>query len=941
MEFLLQVPMAMPERARAVLRYIRPGAGGRAALVCLTIVLASTALGGWLYFQRLTQLERATALVAGQARAHLEAWMEARLNGMHMLSMHWPDDYQGNPAAFVRDATIMQQRLPGLLALNWVDPDGVIRVVVPESANRAALGSDLFAHSNPDVTRALTQARQTGEPARTRVLDLLQGGAGFAFYWPVRGARGAPAGFVNGVFRADDLIAASSLAQELGGSFHIELYETEGSVAWSNAPASTRPWPLLTERQVPMIGGPPLVLAMAPSPQTISRSLSLTQIVALLGVCYLVAILLAWLVHQRGLEQAEVRRSERKFRELVELLPHPVYVKDADGHFTFVNRALAGVAGCPAAALLGAGVERLPLTEEERAQMASADAQVLASGEAMALRQESFRDAAGRDRVLEMVRVPFLDPVTGTRSVLGMGVDVTERQESEAYGARIASALNQAGEAITVLDRRGRIVFANPAFAAMMGFGGRSVIGLNMDVFAVDGSDDDDLLAEIAETVGRGETWKRRYSSNWGDGVERVRDATVAPLRDAQGRPNGFIGVLRDVTREQQLEDELRQSQKLEAVGQLAGGIAHDFNNLLTVILGYSVQLRDQAPAGSAEATAVTEIERAAERAADLTGQLLTFSRRRSRRSAVARLNDVIIGLNPMLTRLIGENIAVELELDAAVAEVSAATGELEQIVVNLCLNARDAMPDGGRLRVWTAFRDGTDAPRRPVDLKPGRYAVIGVTDHGCGMTSEVQQRIFEPFFTTKEVGAGTGLGLATVYGIAEQRGGGVHVESAPGRGSTLSVWLPVAAAAADPAAAAEPAVAAPPRAGARVLVVEDEQGIRQLLRTALERAGHEVISAADGIDALQRCADVGDLDLLISDVVMPRMSGPELRDHLLRRHPGLRVLFVSGYSPDQAQTGPLPPGDAFLGKPFRTGDVLDAVARLLGNDAARLAANR
>jgi len=298
----------------------------------------------------------------------------------------------------------------------------------------------------------------------------------------------------------------------------------------------------------------------------------------------------------------------------------------------------------------------------------------------------------------------------------------------------------------------------------------------------------------------------------------------------------------------------------------------------------------------------------------------------------VAHLNDVARSLGPMLTRLIGERVTVHLDLDPAVAEVAAATSELEQIIVNLCVNARDAMPEGGTITLWTMLRDSGEASAlvRP-DLPAGRYAVLGVTDTGVGMADEVQQRIFDPFFTTKEIGAGTGLGLSTVYGIAEQRGGGVQLDSAPGRGSTLAVWLPVAAAPEAAATLHDLPVRAPRLAGRTVLVVEDEEGIRQLAVSALEQSGYRVAAAADGQAALEVCEALDDgPDVLVTDVVMPRMGGPELRELLISRYPGLQVLFITGYAPQrQGAAAPLP-GDMVLEKPFRTSELSRRVAQLL-----------
>jgi len=902
-----------------------------AASVFIGIALAVFVVVAWMYGERLRQLEASTSVVAGQAGTYLSAWIDARLAVVETLTMRWPEAYADDPAAFRRDAHRLLERLPGLLAVNWVDGAGIIRRVVPVQANHDVLGSNLYSHPDPDVPRALAEAARTGEPTHTRTVELLQGGAGFAVYWPVRGSDGAPEGFVNGVVRARELIDTSRLAAELGADYRLELRDVGGAVTWSTAADEPPPWRLASERRVPIPGGLDLQLSLAPTPIAIARATGKPQFAVLLGSGWLLGALLGWLMWRRVLDQERIRGSERRLREMLDLLPHPVYVKDAGGRFTFVNHALAQACGASPGDLIGATAAALPGSAAERDDFSAADARVISRGEAAPAGEEWFTDAAGGRRLLEITRVPFRDPLRGQRGVIGIGVDVTARHEAESLGARIASALDQAGEAITVLDVEGRIVFANPAFIDMMDFHGHDVRGLTMAAFAVPGSNDDELIASIASTLKRGEPWRDRYRSTWSDGVDRVRDATVTAVQDESGRLTGYVGVLRDVTREQQLEDELRQSQKLEAVGQLAGGIAHDFNNLLTVILGYAATLQETVPADGPAAAAAREIEQASERAASLTGKLLTFSRRRTAEVASADLNAAVSNLAPMVERIIGENISVEVALDAAVGTVSGDAGEFEQIILNLCVNARDAQKDGGALKLWTALRDADTAPAdvRP-PLAPGIYGVLGVTDSGVGMSAALQERVFEPFFTTKQVGAGTGLGLSMVYGIAEQRGGGVHLESAPGQGTTLTVWLP----ASEPAAAEvalQSAAATPVTVPAgTILVAEDEAGIRELMTHTLQRAGYRVVSATDGVDAMDRAAALEALDLLVTDVVMPRMGGLELRDRLTRCVPGLKVLFVSGYAPMESGAENLIPGDDLLAKPFRPGALLEKVAELL-----------
>lgn len=901
----------------------------------VAIALAGTLAAVWLYQDRQRVLEQGVAVVTQQAGSHLAAWVDARVALVEVLVDQRPRDGEVDLEAFRRDAQALLARTPGLLALNWVEPDGRIRVVVPAAGNEAARGRNLFAHPEADVARAIGEAQQQRVITRTRSIELFQGGSGFGIYWPVQARDGSLLGFVNGVVRARELVETSRLAAELGVGHWIALKDVDGAVAWSNAPQTPDAWALAAQQRVP-VPGLDWVLTVAPNPSSIAAVVAWPQLILLLIGSYLLAAWAGFVVWRHGREREQLFESERMLSRLLDLLPHPVYVKDASGHFSFVNRALAEACGQPAAAMLGAGWESVPGKEAERRLAQKADDAALHGEDtegsttlmSTPVSEIPLTDLRGRRRLLQMARILFRDPLTDAPALLGIGVDVTDRHEAEGLRERIATALDQAGDAIAVLDIRGRIEFANSAFIDMMGLRNPDVRGMGIDAFAVPGSDDDSLIEEIRATLMRGDVWKQRYNSAWADG-DRVRDASVAPFRNASGRIAGFIGVLRDMTREQELEEELRQSQRLEALGRLSGGIAHDFNNLLTVILGYAEAVREQ-PGDPGTLDAAAEIQRAAERAAALTRQLLTFSRRGQDKSAAAELNVVVRDLLPMVARLIGEDISVEQALDSAVQWVGADPSEIEQIIVNLCVNARDAMPEGGRIEIRSRLAPASRLPRGTRSrLQADTYAVLEVADDGEGMTPEVQGRVFEPFFTTKAVGEGSGLGLSTVYGIVEQRGGAVELQSAPGAGTVLTIWLPVVEAP-ESAAVFDPVVASSQLPGATIMVVEDERGIRDLMKVTLEQAGYCVLVAKDGSAALDLARREQAIDLLVTDVVMPHMGGFELRDRLLELRPSLPVLFVSGYAPGHRRAGNLRPGDVILEKPFRPQALRARVAELL-----------
>ena len=403
----------------------------------------------------------------------------------------------------------------------------------------------------------------------------------------------------------------------------------------------------------------------------------------------------------------------------------------------------------------------------------------------------------------------------------------------------------------------------------------------------------------------------------------RAKDGTLFDV-DLVARPLEFAGrrarlvLARDVTAHRQLEEQLRQSQKMEAVGQLAGGIAHDFNNLLTAILGSTQLLLHATPPGDSRREDAEEIRNAGLRAAELTRQLLAFSRRQVLAPRVLELNAVVANMEKMLRRLIGEDIELVISLDPAAGAVNADPGQLEQVLLNLVVNARDAMPSGGRVAVETARVTLADElVERRHRLPPGDYVRLTVADSGLGMDETTQAHLFEPFFTTKEVGKGTGLGLATVYGIVKQSGGYIWVYSEPGRGTTVKVYLPRVAGGAEAMPAPEPQAL---RGGQEtVLLVEDSAPVRALARRSLEAWGYTVVDAADGPAAVALATEhAGGIDLLVTDVVMPGMSGRELAELLGPARPSMKVLYTSGYTDDaMVRQGVLNAGVAFLQKPF------------------------
>jgi PAS domain S-box-containing protein len=541
----------------------------------------------------------------------------------------------------------------------------------------------------------------------------------------------------------------------------------------------------------------------------------------------------------------------------------------------------------------------------------------------------------GEDRAIELMRAGARDVVTKENP--GRLAPAVERELREAHERRerrraeealrareqqYRELFENASDMVFTIDLQGRFTSVNRACEAITGYTREEALTLGIgDVLAPEHQ----ALAARLSSVPTGPMTQRRLVQLTIIGKHGRRIVTEVSWRPIvrDGGVASVEGIARDLTERRRLEEQLRQAQKMEAVGRLAGGIAHDFNNLLMAVTGYSELLLERLAHDDSLRRTAEEIRNAAARAAGLTRQLLTFSRKQVLRPAVIDLNVVVAELESMLRRLIGEDVVFSTVLAPGAAQVKADRGQIEQVIVNLVVNARDAMPGGGRLvvairRVSIALPESDGYPGLP----PGEYVVVEVQDTGVGMSDEIQSHLFEPFFTTKDPGKGTGLGLSTAYGIVAQSGGRIIVQSAEGVGSSFRVLLP-AEQGAVPKAPGRRGFGALPRGSETVLLVEDEQGVRELIRDFLLRCGYTVLEAADPIDAIALFDAHGDtLHLLITDVVMPRMNGRELAERLLARRPGLVVLYMSGYTDDQVLAHGVAHGAGFLQKPF-TPDVL------------------
>jgi two-component system, cell cycle sensor histidine kinase and response regulator CckA len=475
-----------------------------------------------------------------------------------------------------------------------------------------------------------------------------------------------------------------------------------------------------------------------------------------------------------------------------------------------------------------------------------------------------------------------------------------------------------AADMIAVVDTKGRRLYNSPSYEKILGYTPLELGGTTA-VDQIHPEDREKVFKAAADARSTGVGRSLEYRMRHKDGSWRTLESRASTISKG-GQVEKLVIVNRDVTERKHLEDQFRQSQKMEAVGRLSGGVAHDFNNLLGVIIGYGEIVQEGTAAESPLRTCIDEILKAGHRAGGLTRQLLAFSRQQVMDPRVLDLNVVVKDMEKMLRRLIGEDIRLKTELDSTLVHIKADQGQIEQVIMNLAVNARDAMLEGGELRLTTSnFHMDEDFVRRyPYPVLVGDYVLLTVSDNGVGMDATTRARVFEPFFTTKEKGKGTGLGLSMVYGVVKQSGGYIEVLSEPGAGATFTIYLPKVEVAVDPQKL--PAELPASMLGTEtLLLVEDETSLRKLSRHLLELCGYEVLEAENGTEALKVSQEHrGIIHLLLTDVVMPGMSGRVLADQLVKRRPETRVVYMSGYTGQTVgEHGVLAEGSFFLPKPF------------------------
>ncbi len=649
--------------------------------------------------------------------------------------------------------------------------------------------------------------------------------------------------------------------------------------------------------------------------------------------------------------------GDRRFRPLIENSYDAIVLMDPDATVSYASPSLVAVLGYPVEEFVGRNIFGF-MHPEDLEKTRGLFAECLRSPEKPIRCECRYRHRDGSWRNIEAVGVNRLGDLA-IGAIIANFRDVTDRRQAEEARLRLAEERSQTEAALResedrfrsyvetsadwvwASDPQGRITYSNAAVFDVLGYRPEELQGV--DSFDLMHAEDrEPCRAVLVDCVARKCGWQN-ITVRWRrkDGAYRDVESTGVPFLDATGDLVGFRGVDRDVTDRRRLEDQLRQAQKMEAVGRLAGGIAHDFNNLLTAILGYSKLMLARPDPGPDWRQEILEIQAAAQRAASLTHQLLAFGRRQVLVPEALDLGAVVSAMARMLQRMIGENVPLRTLISPDRGTVTADRSQIEQILMNLAVNARDAMPQGGTLtiEVADAALDSEYENNHP-GARVGNYVMLSVRDTGTGMDATTRSHLFEPFFTTKEVGKGTGLGLATVYGIVKQSGGYIGVETRPGEGTVFQVFLPRVAAPPNVQEAA-PAFGPLATGNETILIVEDDRAVRLLVRDVLEAAGFKVLEAPGGREALRLARDHdGPIHLLLADVIMPGMGGREVSDRVAEIRPGVPTLYMSGYTDDAIVRHGVAVRDVdFIQKPFAPDALTRRVRAILDRTAARTAA--
>jgi len=628
-------------------------------------------------------------------------------------------------------------------------------------------------------------------------------------------------------------------------------------------------------------------------------------------------------LYKHGFEM-QLKASESKFRSLFENSQDVIYIADRQGKLLEMNPAGLHFFGYDREEIMEIKPEQLYANPRDRKSFFAQ----IKNKKSLKEYELRLKNKKG-DIIFGLETANAITDKDGkTSGIQGIIRDVTEKKKHEETLNLLQTAINSSSEAVVITDNAGSIVYTNPAFEALTGYSVLEVLGKNPS-FLKSAKFSEEVNKQMWDTIASGRSWVGEFINQHKDGSLFHQRSIVSPVFDDQGAISHYVNIASDITKEKKLEEQLIQAAKMDSLGRLASGIAHDFNNYLTIINGYSEMLLYENE-NNKNSERLHVILQAGMNASKLVAKILGFSRHQTAAPTVIDVNNTMKDLERMVRRLLGEGIELKLDLHPKAGHIFIDSMQIEQVLINLVLNARDAMPTGGRLALETVpLHVDDDLAAKHPGMAPGEYAVIRVHDSGSGMEPQVLARIFEPFFTTKPKGEGTGLGLASVFGILSQNHGAVWAESEPGRGSTFQILLPRVA----ETVSRKTAPGAEQRFDGRsVLLVEDEQVIRELMREILESLGLRVHVAADGKQALKTAAETKRIDLLFCDVVLPGLSGVEVAERVQKLHPGTAVIFTSGHSAGYLKrTGLELPKVHFIKKPSSRTAIVAKISELLG----------
>ena len=626
-----------------------------------------------------------------------------------------------------------------------------------------------------------------------------------------------------------------------------------------------------------------------------------------------------------------LRESEEKHRNILQSIDEGYFELHLSGRVSFLNESMVRILGCSEEDLKGLGHESKP-GDIVMAQIRGMFEEVCRSAVCSKMMDYRIVRKDGSPLLLELSTSPIEDSAGQLKGYRGVVRDVTVRRLADQERQRLAAALENTADSVIIADRDGLVQYVNPAFERTTGLQRDDVRGQRLDQFLISKSDPvSRSLVQKALTLGQ--SWNGHLVISKSDKTMCEFETTISPIHDVSGESHGFVCINRDVTNEILLERQLRQAQKMEAIGTLSGGIAHDFNNILQAIIGYSELLLMGKNKETAEHRSLSEIKKSAMRGAELTKQLLTFSRKVEIQKRAYALNDGIREARNLLERVIPRMIAIELDLMEDLNPVNADPGQMQQIMLNLGVNARDAMPDGGRITIKTENVSlDSDYCQTHLLIQPGSYVQLTVSDTGGGIDAESLEHIFEPFYTTKAPGSGTGLGLSTVYGIVKGHDGHIECESAPGHGTTFRILLP----AVDRIPVADepqPRNTALSGGAASILIADDEEALRSVISEMLNSFGYRVLLAENGLEALAIYRNNKEaIDLVILDLIMPQMGGKQCLKEILAINPDAKVLIATGYKNNTTSEDIIEAGAAnIVMKPFSMNEMLSAINGALG----------